>query len=69
VPESVLKQLQSKGHEIQLQEAYCQAMGRGNAVMFDSHGIKYGASDPRADGEAIPEHPMYWEEQHTVGGH
>jgi gamma-glutamyltranspeptidase / glutathione hydrolase len=60
VPESVLKQLRSKGHEIELQDAYSQSMGRGNAVMTDSDGIKYGASDPRADGEAIPEHPMYW---------
>ena len=60
VPEPVLNELRSKGHQIQLQDAYSQWMGRGNAVMTDSRGIKYGASDPRADGEAIPEHPMYW---------
>ena len=60
VPETVRKDLQSKGHDVQLQDAYSQAMGRGNAVMVDSRGVKFGTSDPRADGQAIPEHPDYW---------
>jgi gamma-glutamyltranspeptidase / glutathione hydrolase len=57
---AVRAQLAAKGHEIQAADAYSQKMGRGNAVMVDSHGIKYGASDPRADGQAIPENPNYW---------
>lgn len=61
IPETVRAQLAAKGHEIQTEDAYSQKMGRGNAVMVDSHGIKFGASDPRADGEAIPETPNYWE--------
>jgi gamma-glutamyltranspeptidase / glutathione hydrolase len=36
-------------------------MGRGNAVMVDSHKVNHGASDPRADGQAVPENPDYWE--------
>lgn len=60
IPEAVRAQLTAKGHEIQTEDAYSQKMGRGNAVMADSHGVKYGASDPRADGQAIPENPDYW---------
>lgn len=60
VPESVRAKLAEKGHQVQTVDAYSQKMGRGNAVMVDSHGIKHGGSDPRADGEAIPENPEYW---------
>jgi gamma-glutamyltranspeptidase/glutathione hydrolase len=60
IPEAVRTKLSEKGHEVQTEDAYSQKMGRGNAVMVDSHGIKYGASDPRADGLAIPESPDYW---------
>ena len=31
-------------------------MGRGQAVL---HKVNYGASDPRADGAAIPEQPKF----------
>jgi gamma-glutamyltranspeptidase/glutathione hydrolase len=35
-------------------------MGRGQAVLHNSEtGINYGASDPRADGAAIPETPKF----------
>jgi gamma-glutamyltranspeptidase/glutathione hydrolase len=61
IPEAVRTKLSEKGHEVQTEDAYSQKMGRGNAVMVDSHGIKYGASDPRADGLAIPESPDYWQ--------
>jgi gamma-glutamyltranspeptidase/glutathione hydrolase len=60
VPEVVRAKLAEKGHQIQTVDAYSQKMGRGNAVMVDAHGIKHGASDPRADGQAVPENPDYW---------
>jgi hypothetical protein len=28
-------------------------------VMRDAHGINYGGSDPRADGEAVPQTPPW----------
>jgi gamma-glutamyltranspeptidase/glutathione hydrolase len=36
-------------------------MGRGQAILHDSKtGINFGASDPRADGAAIPAQPNYF---------
>ena len=32
-------------------------MGRGQAVERDAAGVNYGASDPRDDGEAVPQGP------------
>lgn len=64
VPEAVRAKLKEKGHAVETVDAYSQKMGRGNAVMVDSHGIKYGASDPRADGQAVPENPNYWTGSH-----
>lgn len=56
VPAQTLQQLSERGHQIQIQREYTQAMGRGQAVLHDSKtGVNYAASDPRADGEAIPE--------------
>ncbi len=56
VPADVLQQLRQHGHEISVRAAYTQEMGRGQAVLHDSKtGINYAASDPRADGAAIPE--------------
>jgi hypothetical protein len=40
-------------------------MGRGNAVMVDGNDVKYGASDPRADGQAVPQNPDYWTDKTT----
>jgi gamma-glutamyltranspeptidase/glutathione hydrolase len=48
--------LSALGHRLTIMREYTPAMGRGNAVMFDAaSGVKYGASDPRADGAAAPE--------------
>src|SRR5205823_677136 len=60
IPEPVRAELAKRGHEIHTEDAYSQKMGRGNAVMVDSHGVKYGASDPRADGQAVPQNPKFW---------
>ena len=52
----VIAGLRKQGHEITVQLRYSQSMGRGNAVEHnDATGVNFGATDPRADGEAIPE--------------
>jgi gamma-glutamyltranspeptidase/glutathione hydrolase len=54
----VLEKLTAMGHKPQMQREYSTNMGRGQAVLFDSRTkVKYGASDPRADGSAEPEAP------------
>ncbi len=56
VPTATLQQLSERGHEIRIRREYTQEMGRGQAILHDSKTkTNYAASDPRADGEAIPE--------------
>jgi gamma-glutamyltranspeptidase / glutathione hydrolase len=56
IPEDVRKALAARGHAIELHGDYSEEMGGGQAVMRDLEtGVNYGASDPRKDGEAIPE--------------
>jgi gamma-glutamyltranspeptidase/glutathione hydrolase len=56
VPESVRADLAKRGHQIDVRGSYSSDMGGGQAVHRDfSTGVNYGASDPRKDGEAIPE--------------
>jgi gamma-glutamyltranspeptidase/glutathione hydrolase len=56
IPAGVREDLAKRGHQIVLHGAYAAAMGGGQAVERDiSAGVNYGASDPRKDGEAIPE--------------
>lgn len=56
LPAATLDGLTSKGHVLEVLQRYSQEMGRGNAVMHDSaSGVNFGASDPRADGQAVPE--------------
>jgi gamma-glutamyltranspeptidase/glutathione hydrolase len=55
---NVRNELTAKGHKITLKGAFSSDMGGGQAVLRDfSTGTNYGASDPRKDGEAIPELP------------
>src|SRR5438477_766297 len=50
--------LTARGHQIDLHPAFAENTGGGQAVMRDfAAGVNYGASDPRKDGEAIPEFP------------
>jgi gamma-glutamyltranspeptidase / glutathione hydrolase len=59
-PHEVVEQLAAQGHQITLLPRYSQVMGRGNAVMHeDTLGVNFGASDPRADGQAVPEQPPF----------
>jgi gamma-glutamyltranspeptidase / glutathione hydrolase len=54
-PQSIA-QLTAMGHVLQVREEYSTTMGRGQAVLHDSTTkINYGASEPRADGAAVPE--------------
>jgi len=56
VPPAARKLLRQRGDTLTLGSDYSDMVGGGQAVMFDSStGVKYGASDPRKDGEAIPQ--------------
>ena len=56
IPTGIREDLAKRGHQIVLHGAYSATMGGGQAVERDiSTGVNYGASDPRKDGEAIPE--------------
>jgi len=58
VPEETRKQLTAMGHVLDVTKQYSTAMGRGQAVLDNAATqVHYGASDPRADGAAIPESP------------
>jgi gamma-glutamyltranspeptidase/glutathione hydrolase len=55
-PADIRAALTQRGHQIDLQGSFAQAVGGGQAVRRDfSTGVNFGASDPRKDGEAIPE--------------
>ncbi|MGB0123740.1 MAG: gamma-glutamyltransferase [Silvibacterium sp.] len=52
----VVAGLRSQGHIVTVWPRYFQSMGRGNAVEADADSpVHLGATDPRADGEAVPE--------------
>jgi gamma-glutamyltranspeptidase/glutathione hydrolase len=50
------------GHVLQVHGDYTSVMEeRGQAILHDSKtGITFGASDPRADGAAVPEQPNFF---------
>ncbi|MGB2645308.1 MAG: gamma-glutamyltransferase [Candidatus Acidiferrum sp.] len=55
----VRDELTAMGHKIQVVGTFSSAVGGGQAVLRDfAAGINYGASDPRKDGQAIPELPF-----------
>ena len=55
---SAIEALTRMGHVLDVHKEYTEDMGRGNAVEHDSAiGMNFGASDPRADGAAVPELP------------
>lgn len=56
VPMATIEQLSDRGHVVRMQPEYLESMGRGQAILHDSKtGTNFAASDPRADGAAIPE--------------
>jgi gamma-glutamyltranspeptidase/glutathione hydrolase len=59
ITEPVRNDLSAKGHLLQVVPPYSDTMGRGNAVMRNGGDVNFGASDPRADGEAVPQVPDF----------
>jgi gamma-glutamyltranspeptidase / glutathione hydrolase len=58
VGQASLEALAAKGHLLEVRKEYTTRMGRGQAVLHDAKtGVNHGASDPRADGAAVPESP------------
>ena len=62
VPPTTLQQLSERGHIVRMFREYDATTGRGQAILHNSDtGTNYAASDPRADGAAVPE-PMQLKE-------
>jgi gamma-glutamyltranspeptidase/glutathione hydrolase len=56
--QNVRNELGGVGHKIELKGTFSSVVGGGQAVQRDfGAGVNYGASDPRKDGEAVPELP------------
>jgi gamma-glutamyltranspeptidase/glutathione hydrolase len=54
--QKVRDELTSKGHKLDVKGMYSSVVGGGQAVLRDfAAGVNYGASDPRKDGQAVPE--------------
>lgn len=61
VPAETRRELERRGHAIEVCGDYSGYMGGGQAVLRDSRArIHYGASSPRKDGSAAPEPDDYW---------
>ena len=57
--QNVRNELTAKGHKIELKGTFSSFAGGGQAVLRDfAAGVNYGASDPRKDGQAVPELPL-----------
>ncbi|TMA07789.1 MAG: gamma-glutamyltransferase, partial [Deltaproteobacteria bacterium] len=55
VPQQARDDLAALGHQLEVRPLRTPFFGYGQAVLFDRKtGVKFGASDPRHDGEAIP---------------
>ena len=57
IPAATRAALAAMGHQITLRPRRTANFGFGQAVMSDSAGVHFGASDPRHDGAAVPETP------------
>jgi gamma-glutamyltranspeptidase/glutathione hydrolase len=58
IPESVREELTRRGHIITMLGDISNAVGQGEAVVRDSkRKVNFAGSDPRCDGEAIPQSP------------
>jgi gamma-glutamyltranspeptidase/glutathione hydrolase len=57
VPDTVRTELAALGHVIRVPRPRSGTFGWGQAVMRDTSGVNFGASEPRHDGMALPEAP------------
>jgi gamma-glutamyltranspeptidase/glutathione hydrolase len=57
VPESTRGQLAVLGHQVTAVPPRSETFGYGQAVMSNGNGVHFAGSEPRHDGEAIPEAP------------
>ncbi len=58
VPLSIRQDLTRRGHVLTLLEPFSYTVGQGEAVIHnDRTGVNFAGSDPRCDGEAIPQGP------------
>lgn len=55
VPEGARKVLAARGHRLEVHPPRTAHFGFGQAVMIDAAGVRFGASDPRHDGAAVPQ--------------
>jgi gamma-glutamyltranspeptidase / glutathione hydrolase len=59
VPDAVRRDLEQRGHVLKILEPFSYSVGQGEAVMHDDRrGVNFAGSDPRCDGEAIPQSPV-----------
>jgi gamma-glutamyltranspeptidase/glutathione hydrolase len=65
LPAATLERLRAMGHQLTLTGDFSHLeMGCGQAVLLDTKsGVKFGASDPRKDGAAVPEPDPYFQQQ------
>lgn len=58
IPADVRAELAKRGHDIHLLEPFSFSVGQGEAVVRDTkRNVNFAGSDPRSDGEAIPQEP------------
>ncbi len=55
IPGQIRDRLTALGHKIEVEPLRSSTFGFGQAVMSDTNGVHFGASEPRHDGAAIPE--------------
>jgi gamma-glutamyltranspeptidase/glutathione hydrolase len=61
IPEAVRSELAQRGHVLKILEPFSYSVGQGEAVMHDDgKGVNFAGSDPRCDGEAIPQSPIVY---------
>ena len=58
VPGKTRSELEALGHEVTVIPPRSSVFGYGQAVMSNGAGVHFGGSEPRHDGEAIPEAPQ-----------
>lgn len=61
VPEKSRAELTSRGHVLRVVQPRSGSFGYGQAVMSGPGGVRFGASEPRHDGAAIPQAPPVFE--------